>query len=88
MHYNSKAQNIPGPFNMFKPMEVILKLAEKFTGIKGISEFVIKEMDPEVKLRKIVLFMVHKGVLLALSAIAPIANCAHCHGTEQVLVIV
>ena len=71
---------IQGHFNTFKPTEVISKMTEKFTGIKGVPESVIKEMDSEEKLNEdrkqfeAILFMVHKGMLSALSAIVPIAN--------------
>ena len=37
---------IQGHFDTFKPIEVILKLAENFMSIKSIPESVIKEMDP------------------------------------------
>ena len=43
-------KTIQGHFDSFKPTELIVKLGEKFTGIKGISASLIKEMDPEFKL--------------------------------------
>ena len=43
-------KTIQGHFDSFKPTELIAKLGEKFTGIKGISESLIKEIDSEVKL--------------------------------------
>ena len=73
-------KNIKGHFSTFKPTEVILKLAEEFTGIKGIPESIVKEMDSEVKLNEdrkrfeAVLFNVHKAILSTLTAIVPVAN--------------
>ena len=55
-------------------------MAEKFTGIKGVPDSLIKEMDPEFKLSEdrkrfgSVLHTAHKGVLSALAVVAPIAN--------------
>ena len=70
---------IQGHFDSFKPTELIAKLAEQFTGIKGVGSL-IKEMDLEVKLSEdrkrfeSVLHMAHKGVLSALVTVAPITN--------------
>ena len=74
-------KTIQGHFDSFRPTELIAKLAEKFTGIKGISGSLIKEMDLEDKLSEdkkrfaSILHTAHKGVLSSLSEVTPIANC-------------
>ena len=72
---------IQGPFDTFKPVEGILKGVERYTGIIGIPVSFAREMDKEVRLSEEkkqfenVLFMIHRGVLTVLTAIALIANC-------------
>lgn len=71
---------IQGHFDTFKPVEIISKAAERYTGIKGIRQSFAREMDKEVNLNEEkkkfenVLYTVHRGVLTSLSALAPIAN--------------
>ena len=71
---------IQGHFDTFKPVEVIIKGTERYTGVKGVKQSFAKEMDKEVQLSEEkkrfenVLFTVHRGVLTALTAMAPIAN--------------
>ena len=71
---------IQGHFDTFKPVEIILKGVEWYTGIKEIHDSFVREMVKEVHLSeenkrfKNVLFTVHRGILTAMTAIAPIAN--------------
>ena len=71
---------LDGHFNTFKPVEIIQKGIEKFTGVKGVDKSTCHTMDTEVFLteekKKLehMLFTVQKGVLAALSAIIPVAN--------------
>ena len=71
---------LEGHLNTFKPAEVIIRGAEKFTGIKGIEASCPKEMDVEVpmsdekKKGEHIMFTTQRAILAALTAILPVAN--------------
>ena len=73
------SRSVEGHFTTFKPVEVIQRGIEKFTGIKGLPDSWIRELDNEVQISENkkyehVLFTVQKGVLAALTAMIPVAN--------------
>ena len=67
---------------MFKPVEVITRGAEVYTGVKGVEDSFIRDMDNEVlmmmtdimKRFEKSMFIMQTAVLSALVAIVPIAN--------------
>lgn len=67
-------------FDTFKPAEVISQAREKYTGIKGVKESFLREMDSDVimndQMRRFetTLHTMQSAVLSAMAAIAPIAN--------------
>ena len=71
---------LEGHLNTFKPAEVIIRGAEKFTGIKGIEASCPKEMDVEVpmsdekKKGEHIMFTAQRAILAAMTAILPVAN--------------
>ena len=73
-------RSVEGHFNTFKPVEVIQRGIEKFTGIKGLPDSWIRDLDTEVQISEDkkkyehVLFTIQKGVLAALTAMIPVAN--------------
>ena len=73
-------KTIRGHFNNFKPVEVIHKGVELFTGIKGIPQSYSKEMDTEVQMSddkkkfENVMYTSQQGILTALTAMVPVAN--------------
>lgn len=67
-------------FQTYKPVEVINRAAESYTGIKGVKDSFVREMDIEVimsdqmKRFEHCMLVMQKAVLSALTAIVPVAN--------------
>ena len=73
-------KSLQGQFHTFKPLEVIVKGAEHFTGVKGVESSFPREMDIDVnipedkKKQENILFAIQRGLLAGLVAIVPVAN--------------
>lgn len=71
---------LDGHFDTFKPTEVIGEGAEKYTGIKGVKDSFLREMDPDVILTdqmkrfEHMLLTLQTAILSAMAAIVPVAN--------------
>ena len=67
-------------FESVKPTEVIAHSALKYTGVKGVKDSFVKEMDDDVTMTEsvkrveVALCTLQSAILSALSAIAPVAN--------------
>ena len=71
---------LAGHFSNFKPTEVITRGAEMYTGVKGVKESFLREMDNEVIMSDTMkryehsMFIMQSAVLSTLTAIVPVAN--------------
>ena len=71
---------LEGHFATFKPVETITRGAEIYTGVKGVEDSFLKEMDKEVLMNDVMkryehsMFVMQSATLSALAAIVPVAN--------------
>lgn len=79
-------------FDTFKPLEVISQAREKYSGIKGVKDSFLKEMDFNVVLNdqmkrfETAMFTMQSAVLSAMAAIVPVANRMSLEGRFTSLV--
>ena len=71
---------LEGHFSTFKPVEVITRGAERYTGVKGVEDSFMREMDHQVMMNDNMkryehsLSVMQTAILSAIAAIVPVAN--------------